>query len=165
MADASAGKLPLSHPAMLVATLGGLGLLPAAPGTFGSLVAVPFAWIIVQAGGSAGLLAASAVLFFVGWWAAALICSTYGKDPRIVVVDEAVGQWLTLGLTLAVAPLDLTHYLAGFVLFRVFDIWKPFPIGWADRRIVGGFGTMIDDVLAAIYAALVLLLGGYLLGR
>ena len=161
MNDAAESKLPLSHPAMLVATLGGIGLSPTAPGTLGSLAALPFAWIILRYGGSAWLLAAAAILFVLGGWAASRVSVGYGKDPRIVVVDEAVGQWLTL----IVAPLDPVDYVAGFILFRVFDIWKPFPIGWVDQNIGGGFGTMIDDVLAAIYAALVLILGRYLLGR
>ena len=161
MADAPATRLPLRHPAMFVATLAGVGLLPRAPGTWGSLVAVPFAWIIARGGGGAALLAATAALFLLGWWAAAVAVPSLGHDPPAVVVDEAVGQWLTL----AAAPLDPLFYLAGFALFRVFDVWKPWPIGWADRRIGGGFGIMFDDVLAALYAAVVLLIARSLLGR
>jgi phosphatidylglycerophosphatase A len=161
MASAQAPLLPRSHPAMLVATLGGVGLAPKAPGTLGALVSLPFAWLIVRAGGTPWLIGAAALLFAVGWWAASIVARTLGKDPRAVVVDEAVGQWLTL----AAAPLDPWFYVAAFVLFRVFDIWKPWPVGWADRQITGGFGTMIDDILAAIYAIMVLLIGRWLLGR
>jgi len=153
--------LSATHPAMLVATLGGVGLLPKAPGTFGSLVALPFAWLVARAAGPAGLLAAAAVLFAAGWWAAAIVARRLGHDPQIVVVDEAAGQFLTL----VAAPLDLWHFAAGFALFRLFDITKPWPVGWADRNIHGGFGCMFDDTLAALYAVAVLLAGGWVLGR
>ncbi|HZT51545.1 MAG TPA: phosphatidylglycerophosphatase A, partial [Stellaceae bacterium] len=100
-------------------------------------------------------------LFLPGWWAAAVAARALGKDPRVVVVDEAVGQWLTL----AAAPLDPWFYLAGFVLFRAFDIAKPWPVGWADRRIAGGFGILLDDILAAVYAGVLLLIARHVLGR
>jgi phosphatidylglycerophosphatase A len=160
--NAAQGKrLPLAHPAMLVATLGGVGLSPKAPGTFGALIALPFGWLIARSAGPAGLLVAAVLLFALGWWAAAIVCRSLGKDPREIVVDEASGLWLTL----AAAPLDLWFYAAGFVLFRIFDIVKPWPVGWADKRITGGFGTMIDDTLAAVYAAIILLFARWLLGR
>ena len=146
---------------MLVATLGGIGFSPKSPGTLGSLVALPFAWLILRAGGPPALLAAAALLFAVGWWAAAIVCRALGKDPRVIVVDEAAGQWLTL----AAAPLDPWFFAAAFVLFRIFDIWKPWPVSWADQRILGGFGTMIDDIAAAIYAIVILLIGRHFLGR
>lgn len=161
MADTQARALSLSHPAMLVATVCGVGFSPKSPGTLGALVAVPFAWLILRAGGAPALLLAAAVLFAVGWWAAAIVCRTLGKDPQVIVVDEAAGQWLTL----AAAPLDPWFFAAAFVLFRVFDIWKPWPVNWADQRILGGFGTMIDDTAAAIYAIVILLIGRFLLGR
>ena len=161
MEVAQAPPLPRSHPAMLVATLCGVGFSPKAPGTFGALVALPFAWLIVRAGGVPWLIAAAALLFAVGWWAASVVGRALGKDPRAVVVDEAAGQWLTL----AAVPLDPWSYAAAFVLFRLFDIWKPWPVSWADRQITGGIGTMIDDIFAAIYAIIVLLIGRWLLGR
>jgi phosphatidylglycerophosphatase A len=161
MTAAPATRLPLSHPAMLIATLAGVGFVPRAPGTLGSLVAVPFAWLIARSWGAFGLVVAAAGLFLIGWWAASVTTRFLGKDPSAVVVDEAAGQWLTL----AAAPLDPLSYLAGFALFRMFDIWKPWPVGWADRRIGGGFGVMFDDVLAALYAASVLLIARFLLGR
>ena len=161
MAAFDARALPRFHPAMLIATVCGVGFSPKSPGTLGALVAVPFAWLILRAGGAPWLLAAAVALFALGWWAAAIVCRTRGKDPQIVVVDEAAGQWLTL----AAAPLDPWFFAAGFVLFRLFDIWKPWPVGWADQRILGGFGTMIDDTLAAVYAIAILLLGRFILGR
>jgi phosphatidylglycerophosphatase A len=159
--EGAAPQLPRSHPAMLVATLCGVGFSPVAPGTCGSAAALPFAWLVARAWGAGGLAVGAAILFVLGWWAAAAVCRVYGKDPQIVVIDEAAGQFLTL----AAAPIDPWFYVAGFALFRVFDIAKPFPVGWADRRIGGGFGVMLDDVLAAIYAACLLLIARLLLGR
>jgi len=148
-------------PALLVATVGGVGYSPKAPGTFGSLVALPFAWLIVRGGGVPALLVAAALLFAIGWWAAEIAARSLGKDPQVVVVDEAAAQWLAL----AAAPLDPWFYAAGFVLFRIFDIAKPWPVSWADRTIAGGFGIMVDDTLAALYAIVVLLIGRHILGR
>ncbi|HUK60081.1 MAG TPA: phosphatidylglycerophosphatase A [Stellaceae bacterium] len=156
-----ATPLSRAHPAMLVATLAGIGFLPKAPGTWGSLVALPFVWLAAHTGGAGAILAAAAAIFAIGWWAAAIVVQHMGDDPPAVVVDEAAGQFLAL----AAAPLDLWHYAAGFALFRLFDIAKPWPVGWADRTIPGGFGVMVDDVLAAVYAAAVLFAGGLILGR
>lgn len=134
----------------VLATWFGTGNLPAAPGTFGSLAALPFAWLLVNYGGATALAAAVVVVFVVGWWASTVYVETTGiGDPGPVVIDEVAGQWLTL---LAAAPGVWWHWLAGFVLFRLFDIVKPWPVGWADKRIKGGFGVMFDDILAAIYA-------------
>jgi phosphatidylglycerophosphatase A len=160
MADAPA-RSPLRRPALFIATLSGVGYAPRAPGTAGSLVALPFAWLIARSWGTSGLVVAASLLFVLGWWAASIATQILGKDPSAVVVDEAVGQWLTL----AAAPLDPWLYLAGFALFRLFDVWKPWPVGWADQRVGGGLGVMLDDVLAAFYAACVLLLARFLLGR
>jgi phosphatidylglycerophosphatase A len=146
---------------MLVATFGGAGLAPKAPGTAGSLAALPFAVVLAHAGGGLALLIAAAAVFAIGWWAAAVVVRRVGPDPSIVVIDEVAGQFLTL----AAAPLDWRYYAAGFVLFRFFDIVKPWPVGLADRRVGGGFGVMLDDILAAIYAGALLLVGGAILGR
>lgn len=155
-------SLPLRHPASLIATWFGCGLMPWAPGSWGSLGALPFAWVIGRFAGAPGLLLAAFLLFFLGWWAAdAAICGSGVKDPGAIVVDEVVGQFLTL----SVAPGDPLAYGAGFLLFRLFDIWKPFPASWADQRVKGGLGIMLDDVFAGIYAAALLALGRYYLGR
>jgi len=137
----------------LVATWAGAGLLRPAPGTWGSLAALPFAWVIITIGGWQLLLAASVGLFFLGWWAAhAFEAASPDKDPSSVVVDEVVGQWVTL----LPALLDPVWFFAGFVLFRIADIAKPWPASLADRRLHGGLGIMVDDVLAGAYAAAVL---------
>ena len=154
--------LSLGHPACLVSTWFGVGLLPVAPGTWGSAAALPFVWFLQTWGGPFAVLAATAVLFFAGWWAAGVFVSkSEFTDPAPVVVDEVVGQWLVL----AFVPPNLWYYLIGFAIFRVLDIRKPWPAGWADRELHGGFGVMLDDLLVAVYGAatmygLALLTGG-----
>jgi len=137
-----------------LATWFGAGLMPKAPGTWGSLAALPFAWAILHYGGTWWLAGASLLVFLVGWWASAVYVAGAGTaDPDEVVIDEVAGQWLTL---LPAATLVWWHWAAGFALFRLFDIVKPWPVGWADRRVKGGLGVMLDDVIAALYAGLAL---------
>jgi phosphatidylglycerophosphatase A len=145
----------LRTPSGLLATWFGAGLLPKAPGTWGSLAALPFAWILVTLGGWQSLAMATLIVFLVGWWAAARVVAKMTiDDPGFIVIDEVAGQWLVLLL----APPDLLHYLAGFALFRLFDITKPWPVGWADRHIKGGLGVMFDDLLAGLYSLTLLLI-------
>ena len=140
--------LPLTHPAFLAATWFGVGLIRPAPGTWGSLVALPLAWVIVQLGGPTALIIATSALFVLGCWASKVYTQvSSGKDPSEIVIDEVVGQWLVL----TVAPLEPYYYLAGFLLFRFCDIAKPWPASWADHKVDGGLGIMLDDVLAALY--------------
>lgn len=153
---------PPYHPAMVIATWFGTGRLPWAPGTWGSLAALPFAWAIAWLFGPRALLLAVLVLFPIGWWAAARVVRAGGvEDPGWVVVDEVAGQWLTL----VVAPRDATAYVAGFLLFRLFDIVKPWPARWLDQHVGGGFGIMADDIVAGFYAATALLLLLLVLGK
>lgn len=148
--------------ANIIATWFGAGRLPGAPGTWGSLAALPFAWAIEAGFGAPGLVAGAAAAFLLGWWAADQCERASGvKDEGSIVIDEVAGQWLTL----AAAPFDVTGYALGFLLFRLFDIAKPWPVRWADRRLGGGFGVMADDILAALYAALILALLRWLGGR
>ena len=124
------------------------------PGTWGSLAALPCAWVIRSMWGVAGLAIAAVILFAVGCWAAGTLAKTSGaKDPGAIVIDEVAAHWLVL----LPVPLDPMSYAAAFLLFRIFDIWKPWPVGLADRRVPGGLGIMIDDLLAAVYAVLVFL--------
>jgi phosphatidylglycerophosphatase A len=149
--------LPLWHPAVLVATLFGAGFLPIAPGSWASLAALPAAWAIVCLWGVLGLAGAAGIAFALGWWAAATVAKASGiEDPSAVVIDEVAAQWLVL----VPAPLDPLAYTLAFLLFRLFDIWKPWPVRWADRHVKGGLGIMLDDLLAAVYA--VALLSGLL---
>ena len=155
MSESRRHGIPAWHPAVVLANWFGCGLLPLGPGTWGSLAALPLAWLLVTHGGAPALAAATVAVLLVGWWAAATyVRRTAIDDPREVVIDEVAGQWLTL---LAVPP-DPLLYLAGFAAFRLFDIWKPWPVGWADRTIGGGLGVMLDDVLAGLYAMAVVAL-------
>ena len=140
--------LPLTHPACLAATWFGTGLIRPAPGTWGSLAALPFAWTMVQLGGPVALMVATAAVFALGCWASDVYeRASEGKDPGSVVIDEVAGQWLVL----IVVPLEPLYYLAGFLVFRLCDIAKPWPASWADGKVSGGLGIMLDDVLAALY--------------
>ena len=150
------------NPAWHVATWFGAGLMPKAPGTWGSLAAVPFAYGIHHLAGPVGLFVAAWVVFALGVWASEEFCRQSGaRDPQAIVVDEVAGQWLAL----VPAGDDMLFYAAGFVLFRFFDIWKPWPVSWADRRVEGGWGIMLDDMIAGAYAAFALWTGMALMAR
>jgi len=150
-----AARLPTWHPANLIATWFGIGRLPVAPGTWGSLVAIPIGYAISHYAGVIGLVIAIFVAFSVGWWATSIYLR-HGDDtdPGPVVIDEVVGQWITI---VAVPP-TAVYYVFAFLLFRFFDILKPWPIRWIDRRVPGALGVILDDVLAGIFAAVVLLI-------
>ncbi|MBT5939632.1 MAG: phosphatidylglycerophosphatase A [Rhodospirillaceae bacterium] len=144
--------------AYLIAIWFGAGLLPKAPGTWGSLAALPLAYGIVFWGSLEVLAAATVVIFIVGVWASEIAAGNMGGgDPSEIVVDEVAGQWLTL----LVVPPDIILYAAGFLLFRLFDIWKPWPISWADQKIKGGMGIMLDDMIAGVYAGVLLWIGQF----
>ena len=122
--------------ARLIASWFGSGLLPGAPGTWGSLAALPFAWLIVLYAGKWPLLAAAIIVFFIGWAASHFaIRDQSDNDPGWIVIDEVAAQWLTL----VALPLNIFAYAIGFALFRLFDIWKPWPIRQVERRCGGGF--------------------------
>lgn len=143
----------LRHPPILLATWFGSGYLRPAPGTWGTVAGLPFAWGILHWTGPAVLIAAALALFGAGVWAADRFDAlTDGHDASEIVVDEVVGIWLTLGLIGLVEPLTWIAWGAGFVLFRLFDIVKPFPIRLVDRAVGGGFGVMADDLLAGLLA-------------
>ena len=150
----------------LIATVGYIGLLRPAPGTWGSAAAIPLAWVLHGLGGFPLLAVATVLVFGLGWWATARTAA--GKDdhdPSEIVIDEVVGQWIALfplsaGMWWMGAPPWVFPYpgwVSAFVMFRLFDIWKPGPVGWADRRN-DAFGVMMDDVIAGVLAALVVFL-------
>jgi phosphatidylglycerophosphatase A len=129
--------------------------LPVMPGSWASLAALPCAWVIRSLWGISGLAVAIAIVLVAGCWAASIVANASGvEDPDAIVIDEVAGQWLVLLST----PLDPLSYSLAFLLFRIFDVWKPWPVRWADRRVHGGFGIILDDVLAAGYAFCVLLI-------
>ncbi|WP_203415314.1 phosphatidylglycerophosphatase A [Candidatus Scalindua japonica] len=149
----------------IIATWFGPGLLPKAPGTWGSLSAIPFAYLISIYTCPYALLSSTVALFFIGMWVSDKIEeSAQIKDPDFIVVDEVAGQWIAL------LPLPLLYNIYGpdlffsisipitvvaFITFRVFDIWKPWPVNFADKNFRGGFGIMFDDVIAGMYSLIV----------
>lgn len=147
--------------AELTGTFLGAGYLKPAPGTWGSLAALPAAYVLHQAGGFPLLALATLVVCGAGYWATAEM--TRGKtdhDPSEIVIDEVAGQWLALWAISYPAwshGIEITAlwpgWISAFVLFRLFDIWKPGPVGWADRK-AGPLGVMLDDVIAGGLAAL-----------
>ena len=145
----------------IVATWFGCGLWPWAPGTAGSIVAVAMAWCSHEwlgwrpwAFGVMGVL-----LLPIGIWAADVESKARGSvDPGQVVVDEVAGQWITLA---GASVLNWKSWLGAFLLFRLFDIWKPAPARQLES-LHGGLGIMADDAMAGVYGALVLLAAGYL---
>ena len=150
----------------LVATVFGVGLLRPAPGTWGSAAAVPMAWVLHGLGGFPALVLGTIAVFIAGWWATA--AATRGQadhDPSEIVIDEVAGQWVALlplsgGLWFTGADPWVFPYpgwIGAFLLFRLFDIWKPGPVGWADRKHTP-LGVMLDDVIAGAMAAVLVLL-------
>ncbi|MBF0309053.1 MAG: phosphatidylglycerophosphatase A [Magnetococcales bacterium] len=144
-------KCPL---ALFIATFGGVGRLPKAPGTFGTLAAIPLAWLLGQTSAMVYGVALTG-LILLGWWAADRAALCLGsKDPGAVVIDEVAGYCLTV----CWFPPEAATLLAGFVLFRLFDIFKPWPVGWLDRNLSGGTGIMMDDLAAGLWSAALLAL-------
>ena len=145
----------------LIATFFYVGHLRPAPGTWGSLAALPVAWALVMLAGPWALVAGIVLAYGLGHWATGV--QTAGKDdhdPSEIVIDEVAGQWIALLPVVfgaAARDADLLAlwpgWVAAFVLFRLFDIWKPLIIGWADRR-GDALGVMLDDIFAGIFALL-----------
>lgn len=156
----------ISH---LIATVFHVGHLRPAPGTWGSLVALPAAWVLHVAGGPLALAIAILCAFGAGLWATSL--ETRGKadhDPSEIVIDEVAGQWLAVfpvSFGAAHVGANLLSLWPGLVLafaaFRLFDIWKPSLIRWADRRD-DALGVMLDDILAGLAAAFCVILAAVL---
>ncbi len=144
-----------------IASFFGVGFLPKAPGTWGSLIALPLAYILTAI--SFPIFAIATVfLFLLGWQAAHKIQTEQNiEDPSWIVVDEVVGQWIALLPTAYITfykgmPFLWSAYIVAFVAFRFFDIKKPWIVGWADQR-GDALGVMLDDVFAGILAAIVVL--------
>lgn len=147
-------KLDLKHPAIWLATWFGCGLLKKAPGTWGTLGGLPFGIVIMSYGGWVPLLLAAIIVYGIGLWASKIFGEIVEEhDSGAIVIDEVVGIWVTLLPLTILSPLNI--FLA-FVLFRFFDIVKPWPVSWADKKLHNEHGVMLDDVLAGIYAAIIL---------
>jgi phosphatidylglycerophosphatase A len=142
----------LRDPGHLLAFGFGSGLARYAPGTFGTLAAIPL-YLLMKGLPLAVYLLVTAALFAVGVWLCGRTARALGvHDAPSIVWDEVVGYLLVM----TAAPDSVWAVVLGFVLFRVFDIAKPWPIRWVDRRVTGGFGIMLDDALAALPALLLL---------
>ena len=146
--------LTATSPAALIGSFFGAGLLKPASGTWGTLAALPPGVLIANSLGAPGLLIATLVAYAAGHWASTVwIGGTEDKDPSPIVIDEVAGMWLTMTL----APMTPLGILLAFSLFRLFDIAKPWPVRWVDKNMSGATGIMLDDILAGIWAALILL--------
>jgi phosphatidylglycerophosphatase A len=164
--DTTTSRLPdarflLSHPAHFIALGFGSGLAPKAPGTFGTLAALALYWLLAPILPPLAIAFVAIPLFFVGIWA----CDVTGRDLGAadhgsMVIDE-IAAFLPLAAFAALGQKMVSDTLVfqgvAFAFFRLFDIWKPYPIRSLDRRLKGGFGVMFDDLVAATYTYVVLI--------
>ncbi|MCR4662516.1 MAG: phosphatidylglycerophosphatase A [Endomicrobiaceae bacterium] len=144
--------------AFFISTLCYCGYFPKAPGTIGSLVSLPIIFIICYHFGFVGLAVTIFISFFVALISIKKVLMYTEHDPSFVVIDEFIGQAVTF---LLVADKlqnfnGIILYVIGFVLFRIFDVTKPFPVSYADKKINNAFGVILDDIFAGFYAALIL---------
>ncbi len=150
------------QPTRLIATFFGAGLIRPAPGTWGSLAALPFAWLLHVMGGFWLLAVATLVVFLIGWWVTKVeTAQTDDPDPSEIVIDEVAGMWVALwpvSIAASLQSLPVMDFWVGWIVaffaFRAFDIWKPGPIGLADQMHTP-LGVMLDDILAGALAAMV----------
>jgi len=141
-------KFLLANPNHFLALGFGSGLAPKAPGTFGTVVGLPLYWLIASTS-----LPIQLAIITVGFFIGVYFCDVAGKnlgvsDHGSIVWDEIIAMMLVL----TIAPMSTLWWMVAFILFRLFDIWKPFPIRQCDAKLKGGFGVMFDDILAAVYA-------------
>jgi phosphatidylglycerophosphatase A len=149
------------HPATLVATWFGTGLLPKMPGTWGALATLPVAWVLAERFGPWAVAAAGILAAALGLWACKVyLAKSPIKDPGEIVIDEVAGQFIAA----APAGLDPVAFALSFVLFRIFDVMKPWPCR-ALERLPGGAGVIADDIAAGLYAAAIVSLYFFILGK
>jgi phosphatidylglycerophosphatase A len=147
----------LRSPTLMLAFGFGSGLSPKAPGTMGTLAAIPLWWLLAQLP-----LTSYLIVVLIAAVVGITICGRAADQMGVhdhggIVWDEFVGFWIAM----AALPITWQSVILGFVLFRVFDILKPWPISWLDKKVSGGFGIMIDDVIAGLAAAAVIYFLGY----
>ena len=146
-------RVSLANPIHFLALGFGSGLAPKAPGTFGTIAAVPLVCLLAYSTTLTGYLLVTLIASVLGIW----LCGRTAKDMMVhddssIVWDEIAG----LLITMIAVPLSWQTLLLGFVLFRIFDILKPWPISYLDARVHGGFGIMIDDILAGMFALILM---------
>ena len=147
----------LTDPVVLLAFGFGTGLAPKAPGTFGSLFGVALAWWTLPLSLELRFMVGIALIVSGAWLCGAAARRIGVHDHPGIVWDEIAGMYLVL----LVAPPEIIAWALGFALFRLFDIWKPWPIRDLDHRLGGGLGIMLDDLVAALYTAVLLGFGGW----
>jgi phosphatidylglycerophosphatase A len=161
-------KLPRAS--TVVASVFGIGYFEFAPGTIMSAIAVPLAILIaLRGGGAMGILGATLIALIIGILACAdHVRETKRDDPPECVIDELAGQWLacafcllSFGGLLPAPHISLPIFFLAFALFRLFDIWKPWPVSWADQNIKGGLGVMTDDMIAGLMAGVLVVVARY----
>ncbi|WP_294910963.1 phosphatidylglycerophosphatase A [Tatumella sp. UBA2305] len=151
-------RIHLSNPWHLLATGFGSGLSPVVPGTIGSLAALPFWYLLILLPEDLYYL-----VVLAGICLGVYLCHRTAKDMGVhdhgsIVWDEFIGMWITL---MAIPNHHWQWVAAGFIVFRILDMWKPWPIRWFDRNVSGGMGIMIDDIVAGILSAVILYAVGY----
>ena len=156
--NAALRRKVLNDPVILLAFGLGTGLAPKAPGTFGSLFGLALAWWTLPLGLELRLMVAIALIVSGLWLCGAAARRIGVHDHPGIVWDEIAGMYLAL----LAAPPEIIAWALGFALFRLFDIWKPWPIRDLDHRLGGGPGIMLDDLVAALYTAVLLGFGGWL---
>lgn len=155
MTSLGGNKVMILRPLITAIATLGVGKIPKAPGTWGAFLAMLVWWALmpptvwIQWG-------AITFAFVLGVWATSWYERlNHQHDPKEVVVDELVGMWITA----TAVPESFVALLIAFLLFRFFDIWKPFPVGWIDQNVPGAIGTVLDDVVAGVMAMLIFHLG------
>lgn len=153
-------KIPLSSCNLwhILATGFGSGLSPFIPGTMGSLAAIPFWWLMTFLP-----MQIYSLLVLIGISIGVYLCTRTARDMGIhdhgcIVWDEFIGMWITL---MSIPTMTWQWVLTGFVIFRIFDLWKPWPIYWFDQNVQGGMGIMVDDIIAGIISAAIIYGLGY----
>jgi phosphatidylglycerophosphatase A len=137
-----------------------IGTVPFAPGTFGSIIGLPICFLISRLDILIGVICTVLFILFAIWVAAAAEKVLRKRDAGEIVIDEIAGLIVTfMGL-----PFTLKIVIAGFIIFRTFDILKPFPIRFLEKKVAGGSGVVLDDVLAGLYGNLILRLAIYITG-
>ena len=150
MMSNSVAQIVIRNPIHILSFGFGSGLSPVAPGTMGTLVAIPIFLVLVTFPPVIYLFFVI-ILFFVGCWASGRTAEALNvHDHPGIVIDEIVGYLITM----AMVPVTWYWVILGFLLFRLFDIWKPWPISIVDKQLKGGLGIMLDDGLAALYSLL-----------
>ena len=144
-----------------IATVFGVGYLPKAPGTWGSLVAAIMGLVILEYGEQSHLRGAVLLAVLAGLWSSNRFEKMVGThDNKEIVIDEVAGMWISM-LPLSFITLGQGVFIdvaLAFFIFRALDIWKPWPIGWIDRNVRGGLGVMLDDIVAGFMTALALII-------